>query len=68
MIKLPTPPTLVGTAEQQLKQLERYLKELTELLQIELNRLNISSFDAATQKLIKEVTENDHTQTRQHWR
>lgn len=52
MIAIPTPPSLRGTQEQQIASMRSYLAGLAELLEVELNRINYSSFDAATQEMI----------------
>lgn len=53
MIMIPTPPILRGTQEQQLSSLRSYLAQLAEVLEIELNRINYTSFDGTTQSMVK---------------
>lgn len=52
MIILPTPPRLQGTPQEQLAQLQRFVIELTETLQIQLNNINYTSLDEETRKKI----------------
>ena len=52
MIILPTPPRLQGTPQEQLSQLQKFIIELTETLQIQLNDINYTSFDDETRKKI----------------
>lgn len=39
-----------GTSEEQLAQMQKYLRELEEALQLNLNAINYTSFDEETQK------------------
>ena len=52
MIILPSAPRLHGSPQEQLDQLQRYVIELTEALEIQLNNINYTSFDEETRKKI----------------